>query len=176
MLRHQPDFYGVDPDEAGWVPIETVIAALGRQGKEWSDLKADDIHAMITAAEKQRFEMQKGRIRAVYGHSLPGRIAHVPAAPPTLLYHGTTDTALKSIMVQGLLPMRRQFVHLSADAIAAARVGGRRTDDPVIIMVQAGRAHADGIVFYRSNDQVWLAESIAPDYLDFPNRGLPATP
>lgn len=168
MLRHRPDLYGVSLDEAGWVSIETVITALHRHGKQWAGVTADDVHAMIAAAEKQRLEAREGWIRAVYGHSLPGRIAHNPDTPPAVLFHGTTRSALQTIIAQGLLPMRRQLVHLSADTETATRVAGRRTDDPVIIRVQSGKAHSDGVVFYRSNDEVWLAESIAPAYLNVP--------
>ena len=169
MLRHQPDQYGVELDDAGWVPIDSVIAALAQHTAHWSDLRLDDIRAMMAAADKQRFEISGDRIRAVCGHSVPGRIAHRLAIPPALLFHGTTRTALKSIRKDGLRPMRRQFVHLSTDTETATRVAKRRTKYPVIVVIDAKRAHADGVVFYATNDQVWLAEWIAPDYLRQPD-------
>ena len=165
MLRHRPDQYGVALDESGWVPIDAVIAALARHSAHWSDLRPADIRAMMAAAEKQRFEIAGGRIRAVYGHSVAGRIAHQPAVPPALLYHGTTRSALKSIRQDALRPMRRQFVHLSPDTETATRVARRRTKDPVIVVIDAERAHADGVVFYATNDQVWLVETIPAEYL-----------
>lgn len=168
LLRHRPDLYGVELDESGWVPVDSVIAALARHKPHWRDLSPDDIDAMMAAAEKQRFEVDGERIRAVYGHSVDGRIAHKPATPPTLLYHGTTRAALASIRADGLRPMRRQFVHLSPDIETATRVARRRTKDPVILEIDAGRAHQDGFVFHATNDQVWLTDSIAPGYIRAP--------
>ncbi len=170
MLRHRPEKYGVELDAGGWVPIVTVVAALARQSSAWADLKSDDIQAMMAAAEKRRFQIQDGRIRAVYGHSVPGKIAHIPSRPPALLFHGTTWTALESIRDDGLRPMRRQFVHLSPDIETADRVARRRTDDPAIIAVDAKRAHDEGITFYRTGDQTWLAGPVAARFLAFPDR------
>ena len=169
MLRHKPEQYDVHLDEAGWVAIESVIAALARHQGQWADLRTDDIRAMMAAAEKQRFEIDGERIRAVYGHSVAGRIEQRPAVPPELLYHGTTRAALKSIGQHGLRPMRRQFVHLSPDTKTAVRVARRRTKAPVILVIDAQRAHEDGVAFYATNDQVWLAERIAPEYLRKPD-------
>jgi putative RNA 2'-phosphotransferase len=35
--------------------------------------------------------------------------------PPAILYHGTSPSAAKNIMSEGLRPMNRQYVHLSTD-------------------------------------------------------------
>ncbi len=40
-------------------------------------------------ASKQRYETAGGRIRALYGHSLPGKLVCTPATPPAELFHGT---------------------------------------------------------------------------------------
>lgn len=170
MLRHRPEHYGLELDAAGWAPVDAVLAALGTHDGRLDGLTVTDLRRMMAAAEKQRFELRDGRMRAVYGHSLKGRIAHEPATPPAILYHGTTWAALPSIRQQGLRPMRRQLVHLSPDTETATIVARRRTDDPAIIEIDAGRAYADGTVFYATNDRVWLAEAVAPKYLRIPDR------
>ncbi len=169
MLRHRPGQYGVELDAAGWVSVDAVLVALGTHDDRLAGLTVTDLQRMMAAAEKQRFEIRHGRIRAVYGHSLKGRIAHEPATPPSILYHGTTWQALPSIRQEGLRPMRRQFVHLSPDTETAAIVARRRTDNPAIIEIDAGRAHADGTVFYATNDRVWLTAAVAPEYLRVPD-------
>ena len=169
MLRHRPDLYGIALDEAGWAPIDSVIAALARHKPHWRDLSPDDIDAMMAVAEKQRFEVDGARIRARYGHSVEGRIAHRPARPPALLYHGTTRAALASIRKNGLRPMRRQFVHLSPDTETAIKVAGRRTADPVIIEIDAESAHRSGLQFHHAGDRTWLAEAVDPIYLTIPD-------
>ncbi len=167
-LRHRPDRYGLALDKDGWTPLSGLVEALAGASREWRDLTADDVCAVIASADKQRYETGAGRIRALYGHSLAGRIEKVPAAPPGLLYHGTAPAALAGIRREGLRPMRRQYVHLSPDTDMAVTVASRRTDAPVIITVHAGEAYADGAIFYRANEQVWLSESLAVRYLSFP--------
>lgn len=168
-LRHKPENYGLTLDKDGWVPLNDLVAALARS-REWRDLAGENIRAMAASADKQRYEIDANRIRALYGHSLADKIEKVPAAPPCQLYHGTTPTALTAIRRHGLRPMRRQYVHLSPDTETAADVARRRTGTPIIIAVQAGAAYADGIVFYRANEQVWLSECVAARYLNLPGE------
>ncbi len=166
-LRHRPERYGLDLDKDGWTPLEALIAALARD-PQWAGLSADDIHAMMAAAGKQRYEIRGSHIRAIYGHSLEAKIEHPPAMPPDWLFHGTTQAALAGIRLHGLRPMRRQYVHLSTDAAAAAEVAARRTATPIIITVDAKAAHADGVTFHRGASKIWLAGGIAAKYLTFP--------
>jgi putative RNA 2'-phosphotransferase len=169
-LRHRPERYGLELDKDGWTPLEALIAALTRDS-QWASLRADDIHAMMAAAGKQRYEIRGSHIRAIYGHSLEAKIGHTPAVPPDRLFHGTTGTALAGIRLHGLRPMRRQYVHLSMDTAAAAEVAARRTATPVIVTVDAGAAHRDGVAFYCGGGKVWLAGGVAEKYLAFPALG-----
>ena len=105
------------------------------------------------------------RIRAIYGHSLPERIERTPTTPPDLLYHGTSPDNLERVMREGLLPMSRQFVHLSTDVEMAWAVGSRHASRPVVLHIDATAAHAAGIPFYKGNDKVWLADEVPPRFV-----------
>lgn len=87
------------------------------------------------------------------------------AVPPPVLYHGTTRKAYELIKVEGLLPMTRQYVHLSADIDYAVKVGKRRDQKPVLLKIDTVSAVENGVVFYIGNDKVWLCDKIAPEYL-----------
>lgn len=167
-LRHRPAVYGLTLDQDGWIELETLARALAGHAPEWSDLSGQEIRAMVAAADKQRYEIRGDLIRARYGHSLPDKIEGSPTVPPELLYHGTTPEALPKIRAEGLKPMRRHYVHLSPDPETAGVVGGRRSETPVIIEVRAGQAHAEGLAFYRGNDQVWLSDAVPARYLCLP--------
>jgi putative RNA 2'-phosphotransferase len=166
-LRHDPECYGLKLNEDGWTPLEALISALARH-PQWAGLSVDDIHMMMAAASKQRYEIFDGQIRAVYGHSLAIKIRHAAATPPDRLYHGTVPGVVTKIRREGLKPMRRQYVHLSTDTATATTVARRRTPSPMIITVRSGEAHKDGIVFHYCNPQVWLAGRIDATYLVFP--------
>jgi putative RNA 2'-phosphotransferase len=120
---------------------------------------------MISKSDKYRFDIYKGKIRALYGHSLPNRVLKIPAQPPTVLFHGTSSRLIKQIKHEGLKPGKRQYVHLSVDEETAMLVAKRKEGISIIIIIQANKAYQNGIKFYQGNKTTWLADYISPDYL-----------
>ncbi|HEX9068946.1 MAG TPA: RNA 2'-phosphotransferase [Ktedonobacterales bacterium] len=163
-LRHAPWAYELELDESGAVPVDELIDTL-RQRQRWADLDAAMLSEMIAGSPKQRFVIENGKICAFYGHSLPGKLSKASAEPPDILYHGTSPQLVTHIMAKGLLPMRRQYVHLSADRETAQMVGSRKASGPVILVVRARQAHAAGVPFYVGNEKVWLADWVPPEWL-----------
>jgi len=164
-LRHAPADYGLVLDAEGWVQIEDLLAGLQRKGGAWSSISLAEIDAIMAQSEKQRFEIHEGKIRAFYGHSTAEKIEHQPAVPPAILYHGTTQEAATAILREGLRSMKRQYVHLSTDEKTARLVGLRRTPRPIILRIAALEAHQQGNKFYLGNEDIWLADPIAPEFI-----------
>lgn len=164
-LRHEPWIYELELDNQGWVSIEDLLTAIHEQGSEWSNVDRYELTSMVGSSTKRRHEIEGDRIRALYGHSLPGRIIKVEAQPPALLFHGTSPTGWATIKRDGLRPMGRQYVHLSVDVATAEQVGKRKSSTPVILTVEAAKAHDHGTGFWRGNETVWLADYIAPGYI-----------
>lgn len=164
-LRHRPERLGITLAPDGSVPIATLLNALNQRGGWPRTLTAADIMQVVEHGTKQRFAIEDGRIRARYGHSIALETAYVPATPPAVLYHGTSQRFMDSIMERGLLPMDRQVVHLSTDVETALLVGRRHGGHTVILTVDAKQAAQDGICFYRGNDSTWLADAIPASYL-----------
>ena len=77
-LRHEPWIYELELDEGGWADVGALLTALREESSAWSNLAETDLAEMIQKSSKQRHEMINGRIRALYGHSLPGRLSKVP--------------------------------------------------------------------------------------------------
>jgi putative RNA 2'-phosphotransferase len=163
MLRHSPSKFGLVLDSEGFVPLESVLGALHQRGHGYVTLA--HLEEVMATSDKRRFEVQDGCVRAVYGHSIEQRIEYTPAKPPPVLYHGTTEQAVESILSGGLKPMSRQYVHLASDVSLAAVVGHRRQRTPVILEIDARRAHEDGILFYRVDQDIWLVESLPAEYI-----------
>lgn len=164
-LRHEPWQYELELDAEGWVPVSELLDALHSHGPAWAHLQVADLARMIEAATKRRYELDGDRIRALYGHSVPGRLAKEEGVPPDVLFHGTSPEAWALIRDGGLVPMRRQYVHLSATPDVALLVGRRKASRPLLLLVDAGGATRDGVRFYRGNDQVWLADAVPARYL-----------
>ncbi|MFF4015602.1 RNA 2'-phosphotransferase [Streptomyces sp. NPDC001843] len=163
-LRHQPERIGLALDEGGWVEIDTLIAAAATHGFRFTREELDHV---VAVNDKKRFAVEGTRIRASQGHSIDVDLGLPPVTPPAYLYHGTVARNLDAIRAEGLRPMNRHDVHLSADRETAERVGARR-GRPVVLPVDAAAMHHDGHVFHVSANGVWLTKAVPPQYLRFP--------
>lgn len=163
-LRHAPWEYELELDSEGFVHVEQLINAINESSDYERPITIRDLEHIIEISDKKRHEIQGDKIRALYGHSIPMHISKDVIVPPDVLYHGTTHKALDSILNAGLKPMGRQYVHLSVDIETAIQVGKRRDDKPIILTIDAKRANNDGIVFYKGNDKVVLADYVPCDY------------
>ena len=162
-LRHQPGAGRLTLDAHGWASVDGALAALAAQGLP-NDI--DTLLAVVESNDKQRFELTPDltQIRARQGHSVPVALDLEPQAPPELLYHGTVERFLESILTKGLKKMGRNHVHLSPDIDTARKVGARR-GAPVILIVEAQTMCAAQHVFYCTANGVWLTDHVPPNYL-----------
>src|SRR5262249_23099318 len=98
-LRHNPGAIGITLDEAGWIDVETLPAAMTRHNRP---IDRDTLDMLVAGTDKQRFQLRGERIRAAQGHSIPVDLQLDPMVPPGVLYHGTVRRFLPSILATGL--------------------------------------------------------------------------
>ena len=163
ILRHRPETVAIELDSAGWAAVDALLAGMSAEGLAVSFEELVDV---VETNDKRRFIFSEDRtkIRAVQGHSRDVDLGYVPTPPPRLLFHGTVARFLPAIRDQGLLRGRRQFVHLSPDEATAATVGKRR-GQPIVLTIDARRMHADGHLFFRADNGVWLTAQVPPGYI-----------
>jgi putative RNA 2'-phosphotransferase len=163
ILRHKPEQFAVLLDPEGYVSIEDLVRAVRRS---FPNANAEDVRRVVETVErdKARFSISGSDIRANYGHSLSEKIAQPRVVPPEVLLHGTSEEAVPGIRQEGIRPMRRQYVHLTASPDLAARVGGRHGKARVL-EVEALRASHSGVVFYRANEAFWLADFVPSEFI-----------
>jgi putative RNA 2'-phosphotransferase len=171
ILRHEPHRHGLTPDARGWVALTDYLAAVNA-GRGFEVLTEADIAHMVATQGGGRYEIDSGRIRAIYGHSTRDRVERTPVEPPEHLYHGTAPNSARKILAEGLRGMKRQYVHLSPDTETARRIGRRKAAEPVILRVAALRAYRAGVGFYAGNDNVWLADAVPKEFIEL-LTGLP---
>ena len=166
-LRHQPERLGLALGPGGWVDVEALLAACARHQFPITRAELDEV---VARNDKQRFAIDPTgtRIRANQGHSVDVDLELEPATPPAVLYHGTHPGALDAIRAEGLSPMRRRHVHLSADVPAARQVGARR-GRAVVLEIDAAALHRDGHPFFLADNGVWLTDAVPPAMI----RGWP---
>jgi putative RNA 2'-phosphotransferase len=168
VLRHAPWEFELELDDEGWVSIDQLLDGL-REVPAYREVTREEVERLVANQTKRRFEIAGERIRALYGHSVPGRLAKEASAPPERLLHGTAARFLAEIRADGLRPMRRQYVHLSVDEAMARQVGSRKGPDVVVLVIRTGEAARAGVPFYRGSEQVWLADHVPPEWIDFPS-------
>ena len=162
ILRHRPEVIGITLDEHGWASVDELLAGISRT----RPLDMAGLEEIVRTDEKQRysFNADRTKIRANQGHSVPVDVELQPVTPPALLYHGTGEKFIPSIEARGLIPKTRLYVHLSGDYDTARKVGARH-GSPRVYQIDAARMTADGYVFYRSVNGVWLTKQVPPQYL-----------
>ncbi|MFF7991891.1 RNA 2'-phosphotransferase [Kitasatospora xanthocidica] len=163
ILRHEPERVGVTLDRAGWVRIDVLLAALAAKGNRLTRAELDHV---VATNNKLRFGYSPDglSIRANQGHTVAVDLGLAVAVPPHVLYHGTADRHLAAIFREGLRPMARRDVHLSADTETATRVGARH-GRPVVLTVNAAAMAAAGHEFRVSDNGVWLTDAVPPQFL-----------
>ena len=145
------------------MPVDDLLAASESIGFA---ISYDELVECVETNDKQRFSFDEtgDLIRANQGHSTAVDLQLEQKQPPDVLYHGTVERFLDSIMAQGLKKGKRHHVHLSKDMETAHKVGARR-GKPVILLVEAGKMHQQDIAFFLSANGVWLTETVPAEFL-----------
>ncbi len=164
-LRHEPGLYNLELDNEGGAFIDELIASLNIFKKYHGTITLNDIIYLLNNSSKKRHEINGNKIRALYGHSLQKKILKTPSPPPEYLFHGTSPQHIEQIKNSGLLPMRRQYVHLSTNQEIALEVRKRKCRKPVLLKIDALKAHLENIIFYNGNEHIWLADAIPFNYI-----------
>ncbi|RKR36198.1 RNA 2'-phosphotransferase [Paraburkholderia sp. BL17N1] len=175
ILRHEPEMVGIRLDAQGWVAIDELVRSINRSAraaqapkrlKSLPTVTQELVLDVVASSDKQRFSVSpdRKRLRAAQGHSIDVDLGYADSEPPPVLYHGTAWSSWPSISKEGLKPGNRHAVHLSTDIVTATRVGERH-GRPIVLEVDAGRMHADGLSFSQSDNGVWLTSHVPPGYL-----------
>lgn len=161
LLRHKPKDYPLAIDREGFAPWHEVVDMLQER---FYDVTEEQIRSLIAGAEKKRFEIRVEKVRATYGHSFPVDLGGTAAEPPAELYFGAARDLAESMLLGGLKPRDRQYVHLSVSAEEAESVARRHDPSPAILIIAAQAAHAEGILFYESGP-LFLVENVPAKFL-----------
>jgi len=127
----------------------------------------ETLEVIIETNDKKRFSFNEDKtlIRANQGHSINIDLGYEPKEPPTILFHGTADKSVESILKTGIEKRNRQHVHLSKDKETAIKVG-QRHGKPIILEIHSLKMSQNGYEFYLSDNNVWLTEFVPVEYIE----------
>jgi putative RNA 2'-phosphotransferase len=158
ILRHDPSKIGITLDTNGWADVTALCKKM--------PITIDVLKEIVYTDSKGRYSFSDDglKIRANQGHSIDVDVELVEKQPPDILYHGTAEKFVDSIMAKGIRPMTRQYVHLSDNKETALAVG-KRHGDPVVLIVDAAKAYDDADTFFLSKNNVWLTKIVYKRYI-----------
>ena len=163
VLRHKPENANIKLDKNGWVDVRELIKGLATKGYITN---LEELKCIVSDNDKQRFSFNGDytKIKANQGHSLKVDLQLKKQIPPTILYHGTSENNLQSILKHGLSKQKRHHVHLSSDIETALKVGARH-GKVVILEIDCKWMFLDNFIFYISDNNVWLTEFVPTKYI-----------
>jgi len=131
VLRHVPSSIGLTLSRDEWISMNKLVTSIRshKLGYEW--LSEERVRAVAMLDPKGKFKLKGGLMRTRYGHfrEVGVKVDYQEDKEVKGLFHGTSTLNMDSILREGIRPMKRTMVHLTAsiqDAIEAALRKGRR--------------------------------------------------
>lgn len=163
ILRHKPETIGIELDPNGWVDVNELIQKSNKNGIQFD---RETLNHIVATNSKKRFAFNNklDKIRASQGHSVEIKLGYKNQKPPEILFHGTSNKSVQSILETGLEKRNRQHVHLSSDIETAIKVG-QRHGKPIVLVILAQKMYEDNFEFFISENGVWLTYYVPTKYL-----------
>lgn len=169
-LRHFPEDLGLAMDSSGWVDL-SALGDVVQSRHRWANKNL--VIALAQSDPKRRYEINNGKIRARYGHSVKVDLDHPENRLPKL-YYGASEEEADRILEIGLKSASQRYVHLSTTSEKAWHVATFRTGNPKIIQVDAASAQKAGAKMMTVNEDIVISEMIPPEYLSIlPSKDIP---
>lgn len=163
ILRHKPETIGIELDENGWVNTNILLEKYNQHSHK---IDFETLKFIVETNNKKRFSFSDNfeKIRANQGHSLDIELGYLATKPPRILYHGTAEKNVNSILLHGLDKRNRHHVHLSQDIETAINVG-KRHGKPFIFEILSEKMSNNKFEFFVSENGVWLTENVPVKYI-----------
>jgi len=166
ILSHRPDEFGLVLSKEGFIPIKSLLQALGAE-PGWGFVRRYHLDQLAGLMSPPAFEVEGERIRALT--PAPASLRRLPGEPPpALLYAAIPPKAHARVWEEGLKPPPDRELVLASTPELAKKLGRRRAPDPILIIVQAQAATRRGLSFTGYGEGLYLAPALPRDFLQLP--------
>jgi len=159
VLGRSPDEFGLVTDDMGYIAIKELLKALHEEDG-WRHIRLAHLNEVALTAHPCPIEIKDDRIRACQRDGLPQIMAAEQMPKP--LYIAVRRRAYPVILEKGLQSGRHSRLVLASDIEMAQRIGKRRDQQPLMLIVQVSQAKEKGTRFQKYGEQLYLADAIFP--------------
>ncbi|KAI7853531.1 phosphotransferase KptA/Tpt1 [Circinella umbellata] len=163
ILRHGATKHKLNMRPDGYVPLDDILGLA-----KFKSYTQENIEHVVKTNDKQRYKLieidDKWMIRANQGHSLKNivdqeQLLERIVEPYETVIHGTLLKKWEIIKTSGLSRMNRLHIHCAIGLPGDSGViSGMRGTSEVYIYINMRKAMDDGILFYKSSNNVILTE------------------
>lgn len=161
ILRHGK--FSLDMTEQGYVKIQSIVDTIKEHNGRVKWLRPHHIDALALTDPKGRYQIRGQSVRATYGHTIELDLNLPTVNIPAYLYYPASEEEAEEILEDGLLPVDRAMVHLSATFEDALRAGEVRLEDPVILAVDSQKCSEAGYPIGKAAKTVYLCKKVPAD-------------
>lgn len=161
ILRHGK--FSLDMDPQGYVAISEISAKLRVVNPRMKWLTDAHIEALALTDPRDRYQVDGGRVRATYGHTVRLDLQLPTEGVPAVLYYPVSPEARDIILEAGISPVDRAMVHLSGTYADAVRAGSVRMDEVAVLAVDTARCREAGFPIGRATASVYLCDRVPPE-------------
>ena len=165
ILRHFPEQFRVDMDDHGWVAVDDIVHAIKDNRLNFHWLRDKHVRAIVETDDKGRYQIDGGFVRATYAHTINLDLTDLPESDANELFYPVTEEEAEIVVETGLYPTDRSKVNLSENLEKALEAGKVRTENPVILCIDAAQARLDGVDIRRAGRDVSITDEIDAKYI-----------
>ena len=165
LLRHNPEELSISKD--GFISTIEILNKLS--------ISMEQLESIVNENDKKRFSFSedKTKIKASQGHTIQVEIKMKEYQGENIkIYHGTSKYNLESIKKKGLVPMKRQYVHLTKNIKTAKETGlryAKRNHDLIVFSVLTDELIKNKIEILISDNEVFQVKNVPYKLLKIEN-------
>ena len=165
VLRHFPDKFDLEMDKQGWVEATEFVEAIKLQRRHFHFLETKHLQAVVETDPKGRYQLNSGRLRATYAHTLDLDLDLPTDQNPEHLYFACSQEDSDEYLEHGLYPGDRNMVHLSSTRLNALEAGRHIIGKPIVLLADVRAVEGAGHEIMKAGTTVYLTKDIPGEFL-----------
>ncbi len=168
ILARNPFEFGIVPADGGWVSLRDIHWALRQQGV-FKSMSIRGLEQFFLLYQPENMELRDKSVRVLPELQSPELSVFEQAEPPGTLYIAVRPRAHAHVLRKGLVPPEgSSWLVLWPRSDEAVNFGRRRDAEPLLGVVNTSVAQAQGAIFFRGGQHIYLSQWLLPAWIELP--------